>query len=162
MGGLALVGAIGRPWVTAGGSWSAAGHVGALINQTRFRRDDASSPRSAHTAMSRPTDDVSNWMNMFRWIVKLIRDDYDVDEKQLVRTAVLEKDCGLAIEQVEVVLGIIAESFELQFPPETLDEVVKLEELCMLAAWMKGLFKRPDFISEGFEASCRALNTRCG
>jgi hypothetical protein len=111
--------------------------------------------------MSRPTDDVKNWMNMFRWIVKLIRDDYDVDEKQLVRTAVLETDCGLVIEQVEVVLAIIAESFELRFPPATLDEVVKLEELCMLAAWMKGLYKRPDFITDGFEARCRALNAAC-
>jgi len=111
--------------------------------------------------MSRPTDDVKNWMNMFRWIVKLIRDDYDVDEKQLVRTAVLESDCGLVIEQVETVLGIIAESFELRFPSETLDEVVKLEELCMLAAWMKGLYKRPEFISDGFEARCRAANAGC-
>jgi len=111
--------------------------------------------------MSRPTDDVKNWMNMFRWIVKLIRDDYDVDEKQLIRTAVLETDCGLVIEQVEVVLAIIAESFELHFPPATLDEVVKLEELCMLAAWMKGLYKRPDFITDGFEAHCRALNAGC-
>jgi hypothetical protein len=111
--------------------------------------------------MSRPTDDVKNWMNMFRWIVKLIRDDYDVDEKQLVRTAVLETDCGLVIEQVETVLAIIAESFELRFPPTTLDEVVKLEELCMLAAWMKGLYKRPEFITDGFEANCRALNSGC-
>jgi hypothetical protein len=111
--------------------------------------------------MSRPTDDVKNWMNMFRWIVKLIRDDYDVDEKQLVRTAVLETDCGLVIEQVETVLAIIAECFELHFPPATLDEVVKLEELCMLAAWMKGLYKRPEFITDGFEAHCRALNAGC-
>jgi len=72
--------------------------------------------------MSRPTDDVKNWMNMFRWIVKLIRDDYDVDEKRLVRTAVLETDCGLVIEQIETVLAIIAESFELHFPPGRGDE----------------------------------------
>jgi hypothetical protein len=112
--------------------------------------------------MPRPIDDVKNWMNMFRWIVKLIRDDYDVDGKQLVRTAVLETDCGLGIEQVEAVLAVIAESFELQFPPQTLDEVVKLEERCMPAARMKGLFKQPDFISNGFEVSCRALNPGCG
>ena len=48
--------------------------------------------------MSRPIDDVKNWMNMFRWIVKLIRDEYEVDEQILVRTAVLETDCGLVIE----------------------------------------------------------------
>ena len=111
--------------------------------------------------MSHPTDNVKNWMNMFRWIVKLIRDDYDVDEKILVRSAVLETDCGLVIEQVEVVLGIIAESFGLRFPPQTLDEALRLEELCMLASWMKGLYKRPEFISAGFEAQCRALNPLC-
>jgi hypothetical protein len=115
----------------------------------------------ASRAMARPIDDVKNWMNMFRWIVKLIRDDYEVDETQLVRTAVLETDCGLVIEQVEAVLAIIAESFQLRFPPETLDEVLRLEELCMLASWMKGLYKRPDFMSGGFEASCRALNPGC-
>jgi hypothetical protein len=111
--------------------------------------------------MSHPTDDVKNWMNMFRWIVKLIRDDYEVDEKILVRNAVLETDCGLVIEQVEVVLGVIAESFGLRFPPDTLSEVLQLEELCMLASWMKGLYKRPEFISDGFEARCRALNPLC-
>jgi hypothetical protein len=111
--------------------------------------------------MSPPIDDVKNWMNMFRWIVKLIRDEFDVDETILVRTAVLESDCGLGIEQVEVVMGIIGESFHLSFPSGTLDEVLKLEELCMLAAWMKGLYKRPEFISEGFEARCRAANPEC-
>ena len=134
-----------------------------LVNQSdTVRRDDAVGAREASSAMAGPTDDVKNWMNMFRWIVKLIRDDYDVDEKQLVRAAVLETDCGLVIEQVEAVLTIIAESFQLRFPSGTLDEVVKLEELCMLAAWMKGLYKRPDFISAGFEAKCRALNAGCG
>ena len=111
--------------------------------------------------MSRPTDDVKNWMNMFRWIVKLIRDEYDIDETRLVRTAVLETDCGLMIEQVEAVLTVIAASFQLRFPPGTLDEVLKLEELCMLASWMKGLYKQPEFISAGFEASCRSLNAGC-
>jgi hypothetical protein len=112
-------------------------------------------------AMAHPTDDVKNWMNMFRWIVKLIRDEYEVDESTLTRSAVLETDCGLVIEQVEVVLGIISESFALQFPPGTLDEVVKLDELCMVASWMKGLYKRPDFISEEFAATCRAANPAC-
>ncbi|HEX3991811.1 MAG TPA: acyl carrier protein, partial [Acetobacteraceae bacterium] len=68
---------------------------------------------------------------------------------------------GLMIEQIEVVLGIIAESFSLRFPPGTLDEVVKLDELCMVASWMKGLYKRPEFISEGFAANCRAANPAC-
>jgi hypothetical protein len=74
---------------------------------------------------------------------------------------VLETDCGLVIEQVEAVLAIIAESFELRFPPETLDEVLKLDELCMVASWMKGFYKRPEFISDAFETSCRALNAGC-
>jgi hypothetical protein len=74
---------------------------------------------------------------------------------------VLEADCGLVIEQVEALLGIIAESFLVAFPPGTLDEVLKLDELCMLASWMKGLYKRPEFISAGFESRCRALNPAC-
>jgi hypothetical protein len=111
--------------------------------------------------MPPPIDDVKNWMNMFRWIVKLIRDEYEIDEARLTRAAVLETDCGLVIEQIEVVLATIAASFSLQFPPETLDEIVKLEELCMLASWMKGLYKRPEFISSDFEASCRGLNAAC-
>ena len=112
--------------------------------------------------MPPPIDDVKNWMHMFRWIVKLIRDEYEVDESILVRTAVLEKDCGLIIEQVESLLGTISVSFTLTFPPGTLDEVLKLDELCMLASWMKGLYKRPEFISDGFEARCRAINPGCG
>jgi hypothetical protein len=111
--------------------------------------------------MPPPIDDVKNWMNMFRWIVKLIRDEYEVDESVLTRAAVLETDCGLVTEQVEATLGIVAESFDIQFPPETLDEVLKLEELCMLASWMKGFYKRPPFISEGFEANCRDMNPGC-
>jgi hypothetical protein len=111
--------------------------------------------------MSRPTDDVKNWMQMFRWIVKLIRDEYDIEESVLTRAAVLERDCGLSIEQIETVLGTIAESFQLRFPAGTLDEVVKLEELCVLAAWMKGLYKRPEFISAAFEQRCRAENPAC-
>ncbi len=98
---------------------------------------------------------------MFRWIVKLIRDEFEVDEATLTRSAVLESDCGLVIEQVETVLGVIGESFQVRFPSGTLDEVVKLEELCMLAAWMKGLYKRPEFISAGFEERCRTDNPLC-
>jgi hypothetical protein len=108
--------------------------------------------------MSRPTDDVKNWMHMFRWIVKLIRDEYEVEETMLTRSAVLEADCGLTIEQVEVLLETIATCFTLRFPPNTLDEVVKLEELCMLTAWMKGLYKCPDFISGDFAQRCRTVN----
>ena len=108
-----------------------------------------------------PIDDVKNWMNMFRWIVKLIRDEYEIDEAVLTRTAELETDCGLVIEQVEAILGTVAESFSLSFPPGTLDEVLRLEELCMLAGWMKGLYKRPPFISDGFEAICRDANPGC-
>ena len=100
-------------------------------------------------------------MTMFRWIVKLIRDEYDIDETVLTRTAALETDCGLTIEQVESVLGLAGASFSLRFPPGRLDEVLKLEELCMLASWMKGYYKRPPFISDGFEASCRGMNPGC-
>ena len=112
--------------------------------------------------MSHPTDDIKNWMQMFRWIVKLIRDDYTIDESILTRTAVLETDCGLEIEQIESVLATLSDSFAIRFPQGTLDEVVKLEELCMLTAWMKGLYKRPDFISDGFEAKVRSVNDACG
>jgi len=108
--------------------------------------------------MSRSTDDVKNWMHMFRWIVKLIRDDYGVDEKILVRDAELEGKIGLSIEQVEQVIDTIAESFQVRFPEGTLDEVIRLEELCMVAAWLKGLYKRPEFISDEYARSCMDLN----
>lgn len=108
--------------------------------------------------MSRPIDDVKNWMNMFRWIVKLIRDDYQIEEARLTRSAALETDLGLSIEQIEDVMGTIAESFAIRFPDGTLDEVLKLEELCMLASWIKGFYKKPEFISASFETSCRAAN----
>lgn len=108
--------------------------------------------------MSRSTEDVKNWMNMFRWIVKLIRDEYGIQEALLVRNATLETDLGLTIEQVEEVLEHIADSFVIRFPEGTLDEIVKLEELCMLASWMKGFYKRPEFISDEFEQRCTALN----
>lgn len=108
--------------------------------------------------MARATDDVKNWMNMFRWIVKLIRDEYGIDEKMLTRTAVLETDIGLSLEQIEQVLEYITESFGVRFPEKTLDEVLKLEELCLLASWLKGFYKQPEFISGEFEARCRAIN----
>jgi hypothetical protein len=108
--------------------------------------------------MSRPIDDVKNWMNMFRWIVKLIRDEYQIDEARLTRLAALETDIGLSAEQIEEVMGTIAESFTMRFPDGTLDEVLKLEELCMLASWIKGYYKKPEFISAAFEAKCRTAN----
>ncbi|CAO3437619.1 acyl carrier protein [Azospirillum doebereinerae] len=108
--------------------------------------------------MSKSIEGVSNWMHMFRWIVKLIRDEYGIDEALLTRNATLETDIGLSIEQVEQVLEYIAESFEVHFPGGTLDELVKLEELCLLASWMKGYYKRPEFISDAFEGRCRAVN----
>jgi len=109
--------------------------------------------------MARATDDVKNWMNMFRWIVKLIRDEYGIDEKLLTRTAVLETDIGLSMEQIEQVLEYISDSFQVRFPEGTLDEVLKLEELCLLASWLKGFYKRPEFLSDAFEARCREINT---
>jgi hypothetical protein len=109
-----------------------------------------------------PIDGISNWMHLFRWIVKLIRDEHGVDEALLVRGAVLEADCGLQIEDIEAVLGMIGTSFTVEFPPCVLDEVVKLDELCMLTAWLKGLYKRPEFISDGFAARCQARNPPCG
>jgi hypothetical protein len=108
--------------------------------------------------MALPTDDVKNWMHMFRWIVKVIRDEYDIDEARLVRGAVLETELGLGIEQIEEVLSTIARSFAIGFPATTLDEVLKLDELCMVASWLKGLYKRPEFISDGFAGACRAAN----
>ena len=102
--------------------------------------------------------DVKNWMHMFRWIVKLIRDEYDIDEQRLTRTAVLETGLGLTIEQIEQVLDTTARTFEVRFPENTLDEVVRLEELCLVASWLKGLYKRPAFIGAPYEAACRSLN----
>ncbi len=95
---------------------------------------------------------------MFRWIVKLIRDEYGIDEKALVRTATLETDLGLSLEQIEQVMDYVQEGFSIRFPDGTLDEVLKLEELCLLASWMKGLYKRPPFIGDGFASRCMALN----
>jgi hypothetical protein len=108
--------------------------------------------------MPAAVNDVTNWMHMFRWIVKLIRDDYGIDEKKLVRTAALETEIGLSIEHVEEVLETIGRCFGISFPEGTLDEILKLEELCMLASWIKGLYKRPEFISTDFEGRCRGAN----
>lgn len=98
---------------------------------------------------------------MFRWIVKLIRDEYQVEEQRLVRTALLEGDCGLEIEDLEAVLETTANSFAIHFPPGTLDEVLRLEELCLLATWLKGLYKRPEFLSDAFASQCKSANPLC-
>ncbi len=99
---------------------------------------------------------------MFRWIVKLIRDDYGVEEAQLNRHAIIESDIGLSMEQIEVVLGEISESFKIRFPDGSLDEIVKLEELCMLSSWLAGFYKQPAFLGEGFVAAARLINSRAG
>lgn len=108
--------------------------------------------------MTRPIADVTNWMTMFRWIVKLIRDEYGIEEARLTRHAQLETEIGLSIEQVEEVLRTVDGSFGIRFPAGTLDEVLRLEELCMLAAWMKGFYKQPDFVSDAFAERCRGAN----
>jgi hypothetical protein len=110
--------------------------------------------------MDRDISDVKNWMHMFRWIVKLIRDDYGVGEDKLVRTADIETDIGLSVEQREEVLDIISKSFGVSFPDGTLDELVKFEEMCLLAAWLHGLYKQPEFISSGYAGSAAAANPR--
>jgi hypothetical protein len=109
--------------------------------------------------MSSSTADVKNWMHMLRWIVKLIRDEYDIDEQRLTRTAILDAELGLSVEQIERVLDLIAASFDVRFPPGTLDEVLRLEELCLVASWLKGFYKRPVFIGPEYESMCRDLNT---
>ena len=73
--------------------------------------------------MTPPTDDVMNWMNMFRWIVKLIRDDFGIEEARLVRHAQLETELGLSLEQVEQVLEAVADAFRIRFPEEVLKEL---------------------------------------
>jgi hypothetical protein len=108
--------------------------------------------------VSLSTDGVTNWMHLFRWIVKLIRDEYGVDEAILTRTAVLETDCGLSVEQLEQVLDYLQEGFSIRFPSGLLDQIVRLEELCLVAAWLKGFYKKPDFIVGDFEAQCRSMN----
>ena len=106
----------------------------------------------------RPTADVKNWMHMSRWIVKLIRDDYRIDETRLRGTVSLDRDLRLSQEQIETVMATIAESFAIRFPAGAYDELMNLRELCMLACWLKGLHKRPDFVSPKFERKCRVAN----
>jgi hypothetical protein len=110
--------------------------------------------------MDRDISDVKNWMNMFRWIVKLIRDEYGIGEDKLTRTADIESDIGLSVEQREEVLDAIGKSFGITFPDGTLDELVKFEELCLLAAWLHGLYKRPEFLGNAYVAAAAAVNPR--
>ena len=111
-------------------------------------------------AFDRDISDVKNWMNMFRWVVKLIRDDYGIDEAKLTRFASIEDDIGLSTEQVEEVLDIMESSFVIKFPPDTLDQLVKFEEMCMLATWMHGLYKRPEFLTMEFSQIVADINPR--
>jgi hypothetical protein len=108
----------------------------------------------------RGSEEVRNWMNMFRWIVKLIRDEYGIDEAILTRTANIEKDLSLTLEQVEQILEYVQEAFGVKFPPGTLDELVKLEELCLLASWLAGFYKQPEFLAAGFVQAAAALNPK--
>ena len=107
--------------------------------------------------MARSIEDVKNWMHMLRWIVKLIRDDYGVDESRLTRAAFLDR-LGLSHEQIDEIMATIGRTFSIRFPDHALDEIEKLEELCLVASWLKGFYKRPEFISPHFERKCRAVN----
>lgn len=111
-------------------------------------------------AFDRDISDVKNWMNMFRWMVKLIRDDYGIAEEKLTRHAHIETNIGLGLEQTEEVLEIVSSSFSIRFPPGTLDELVKFEEMCMLAAWLHGLYKQPEFLGADYVEKAMALNPR--
>ncbi len=108
----------------------------------------------------RGSEEVKNWMHMFRWIVKLIRDEYGIDEAQLTRTAVIETDLGLGIEQIEALLETISDAFQVKFPEGTLNELVKLEELCLLASWLAGFYKRPEFLGGDFADRAQSINPR--
>lgn len=108
----------------------------------------------------RGSEEVTNWMHMFRWIVKLIRDEYDIDEAKLIRTAEIDKDLTLSLEQLEQILDTIQDAFKVKFPAGTLDELVRLEELCLLASWLAGFYKRPEFLGTAYVTSATALNPR--
>lgn len=102
--------------------------------------------------------EVKNWQELSRAIVKLIRDQYGIEESMLKRTAVLEQDLGLGPEQLEQILEYVSETFGVRFPDDTLNEVVRLEELCLLTCWLRGFFKQPPFLSDIFVGRCRAIN----
>lgn len=106
------------------------------------------------------SDDIKNWMHLFRWIVKYIRDEHGIDESLLNRTAVLEEDLGIDEETIEEIIAAVARTFGIKFPEGTLNEVLKLEELCLLSAWMHGLYKEPEFLGAAYVDACRAANPR--
>ena len=110
----------------------------------------------------RGSEEVKNWMHLFRWIVKLIRDEYGVPEDKLTRTATIETDIGLNMEQIEEVLATTAQAFSIRYVDGTLDELVKLEELCLLSAWLAGMYKEPGFLSAGYVAAARGANAKAG
>jgi hypothetical protein len=102
--------------------------------------------------------EFANWQELSRAIIKLIRDQYGIEEARLTRTALLDKDLALTAEQLESLLAYIEESFVMHFPEGTLDEVLRLEDLTLLACWLKGFYKQPGFLSEACAEKCRALN----
>jgi hypothetical protein len=104
--------------------------------------------------------EIKNWMHLFRWIVKHIRDEYGIDEGKLDRAAVLEENLGIDEETIEEIIETVARTFDIVFPSGTLIEVFKLEDLCLLAAWMRGLYKQPEFLGDSYSASCRSANPR--
>ena len=57
------------------------------------------------------SDDIKNWMHLFRWIVKYIRDEHGIDEGLLNRTAVLEEDLGIGEETIEEIIAAVARTF---------------------------------------------------
>ena len=108
----------------------------------------------------RGSEEVKNWMNMFRWIVKLIRDEYGIEEAKLTRTAEIEKDLSLTLEQLEQILDYIQDGFQVKFPDGTLNELVKLGELCLVASWLAGFYKKPEFLGAAYVESAAAMNPR--
>ena len=105
---------------------------------------------------------AANWQELSRAIVRLLRDQYGIEEDRLTRAALLDRDLGLDAEQLEGLLAMIEESFALRFPEGTLDEVLRLEDLALLASWLKGFYKRPGFLSEACAEKARALNPSAG
>src|ERR1700758_3369315 len=99
---------------------------------------------------------AGNWQELSRAIVRLLRDQYGIEEDRLTRAALLDRDLGLDVEQLEGLLAMIEESFSLRFPEGTLDEVLRLEDLALLASWLKGFYKRPGFLSEACAEKARA------
>jgi acyl carrier protein len=105
---------------------------------------------------------AGNWQELSRAIVKLLRDQFGIEEDRLTRVALLDRDLGLDMAQLEELLAAIEERFALRFPEGTLDEVLRLEDLALLASWLKGFYKRPGFLSEACARKARVLNASAG